>query len=80
MKLLNLKNAFIGLTLLCSFEVSGDNTASSFGKEVIPIKIDDMSQQNRPKAPSKQFIECWYGDGELSFDFTIIAKTKRAQF
>lgn len=74
MKLLNLKKAFIGLTLLCSFDVSGDNTASSspsFGKEVIPIKIDDMSRQNRPKVPSKQFIECWYGGGEISFDFTI---------
>ena len=25
----------------------------------------------RPKAPSKQHIECWYCDGELSFDFVI---------
>lgn len=35
------------------------------------LSKDPTRNNNRPKAPSKQFIECWYGDGELSFDFTI---------
>lgn len=71
MKMVIWKCAFVGLTLLCSFEVSGDDAVSSFGKEVIPIKNDDMSKPGRPKAPSMQFIECWYGDGVLSFDFNV---------
>lgn len=41
-------------------------------KNAVAILLKDpMRNNNRPKAPSKQFIECWYGDGELSFDFTI---------
>lgn len=66
------KCALVVLTLLCSFEVSGDNGASSsFGKEVIPIKNDDMNKPGRPKAPSMQYVECWYGEGVLSFDFNV---------
>lgn len=37
----------------------------------IPVKDDTPSLPGRPKAPSKQHIECWYFDGELSFDFVI---------
>ncbi|ROS82014.1 hypothetical protein EEK90_12245 [Muribaculaceae bacterium Isolate-036 (Harlan)] len=41
-------------------------------KNAVAILLKDPTRNNnRPKAPSKQFIECWYGDGELSFDFTI---------
>ena len=41
-------------------------------KNAVAILLKDPTRNNnRPKVPSKQFIECWYGDGELSFDFTI---------
>ena len=37
----------------------------------VPIDKDLKTDWGRPKAPSKQHIECWYCDGELSFDFVI---------
>ncbi len=42
------------------------------GNDAMPVTIKELKSSNsRPKAPSMQFIECWYGDGVLSFDFNI---------
>ena len=45
--------------------------ATDSNGKVIVIAIDPKISAGRPKAPSKQHIECWYCDGELSFDFVI---------
>lgn len=42
------------------------------GNDAMPVTIKELKSSNsRPKAPSMQFIECWYSDGYLSFDFNI---------
>ncbi len=42
------------------------------GNDAMPVTIKELKSSNsRPKAPSMQFIECWCGDGVLSFDFNI---------
>lgn len=39
---------------------------------IIPItKPEDPIKDPRPKAPSAQYIECMYSDGELTFSFAI---------
>ena len=45
--------------------------ATDSGDKNIVIIINPKISTGRPKAPSKQHIECWYCDGELSFDFVI---------
>ncbi len=59
--------AFIFLHLPLLSQSSNVNS-----KNAVSILLKDPTKNNnRPKAPSMQFIECWYGDGVLSFDFNI---------
>ncbi|MDE7438867.1 MAG: hypothetical protein K2M93_10330 [Muribaculaceae bacterium] len=55
-----------------SVHASDHNPNTTISNPVpVPVKDVDNSSFGRPKAPSKQHIECWYCDGELSFDFVI---------
>ncbi|MDE7438588.1 MAG: hypothetical protein K2M93_08905 [Muribaculaceae bacterium] len=45
--------------------------ATDSGGKTMIIIHNPIGGNGRPKAPSKQHIECWYCDGELSFDFVI---------
>ena len=52
----------------------GDDNKTVSTDKPIWVKINPPivpGNPGRPKAPSKQHIECWYCDGELSFDFVI---------
>lgn len=60
--------ALIPLKLYAQSSSKNDTSSNIY----VSLKSDnDNSKHNRPKAPSMQFIECWYGDGNLSFNFTI---------
>ena len=49
-----------------------NKTIGSDNRIPIEVKYPTIpSNPGRPKVPSKQHIECWYCDGELSFDFVI---------
>ena len=63
---------FVALLIggFASIQASDDNKKIADPKPIY-IGGDDRPVSNRPKAPSKQHIECWYCDGELSFDFVI---------
>lgn len=68
--------SIIGLGLFVISPINaGEDDSKVLGTDTpIPVKIvlpSLPSNPHRPKAPSKQHIECWYCDGELSFDFVI---------
>lgn len=58
----------IPLKLYAQSSSKNDTSSNTY----VSLKLEnDNNKHNRPKAPSMQFIECWYGDGDLSFDFAI---------
>ena len=59
------------LTSTPFIKADGKSPATDSGGKIIIIIDNPKGENGRPKAPSKQHIECWYCDGELSFDFVI---------
>lgn len=63
--------AFMAFLLFHLPLLSQSSNGNSKSAVTILLKDPTRNNNNRPKAPSMQFIECWYGDGDLSFDFNI---------
>lgn len=71
-----MKKKLITLLGLCfigglSMYADGNYNKTVSPDTTVPVRIVYPETKGRPKAPSKQHIECWYCDGELSFDFVI---------
>lgn len=75
MKAKLLHSIAVTIIFCCSISVKADTNDSTTQSE--PTKVDLKSEnlpipsKGRPKAPSRQHIECWYINGELTFDFVI---------
>ncbi len=69
----DMKKALVYLVLMLALlpmDMSAQSCSESSSKAQVMIR-DKRDTLGRPKAPSMQSIECWYGDGILSFDFAI---------
>ena len=71
-----MKKKFFTLIMTClivglPMYADGKDKTTIGSETPVIVKIEYPKNPNSPKAPSKQHIECWYCDGELSFDFVI---------
>lgn len=62
---------FIFAVLFSSFIIMGEESNTQSEMKKIEMKQPSKSIYHRPKAPSRQYVECYYGDGIIYISFAI---------
>ncbi len=69
---MNRKIIFVFMACLLFHLPLLSKSSNGDSKNAITILLKETTRNNnRPKAPSMQYVECWYGEGVLSFDFNV---------
>lgn len=69
-----LKSTLLILVAVCSFPDMWAQSVHETGylPQMTNIELKDVhNRTTRPRVPSRQHIDCWYGDGVLNLNFVI---------